>query len=205
MKYNDRLTENEWLNLLETAISKGVKIQVNHRFKYENKNLGTFLTSAKRKNNAELIQKIENLGLNFKMHSKNPEHYLEKFITQLSNDKTPNKQRFITRFNSYVLPKKNILKKETIKKLNKVWKAKFGDIRKWEKPETVFDKITKWKAFRYDKKRNPKEKWFDYKKNIGTLYGWVYARKTDKQKMSLIQAYFNSTELAELKKEGFLI
>ncbi|WP_445955342.1 hypothetical protein [Yeosuana sp.] len=203
MKYNKRLTENEWLDLLKNAIDDGVEIQVNHRFKYKNKSLGTFLTSAKRKNKIELIQKIEALGIHFKMHSKNPEHYLEKFTVQLSTDKKPNKQRYLTRFNSYVLPKKDILKKETIKKLNKVWKMKFGDIRKWEKPETTIDKIQKWKQFRYDKKKNPSEKWFDYKKNMGKLYGWVYVRKTNEQKMNLILEHFNDKELTELKQEGF--
>jgi hypothetical protein len=203
MESKNKIKENEWLNLLKNAVNEGVEIQVNHRFKYRDKNLGTFLISAKRKNKIELIEEIERLGINFKMHSKNPEHYLEKFILQLSTDKKPNKQRYITRFNIYVLPKYEILKKQTIKKLNQVWKEKFGDIRKWEKPDTVIDKIQKWKDFRYDKKTNPNEKWFDYKKNMGKLYSWAYTRKKDKQKMSLILEHFNKKELSELEKEGF--
>ncbi|WP_299778972.1 hypothetical protein [uncultured Formosa sp.] len=203
MESKNKIKENEWLNLLKNAIDEGVKIQVNHRFKYKDKNLGTFLTSAKSKNNPELIKKIESLGVNFKMHSKEPEHYLEKFITELSTDEKPNRQRYITRFNIYVLPKKEILKKQTIKKLNKVWKKKFGDVRTWEKPDTVTDKIQKWKEFRYDETLNPKGKWFDYKTNMGKLYGWVYARKRDKQKMNSIIEYFNKKERSELKEEGF--
>ncbi|MCD8445711.1 hypothetical protein, partial [Tenacibaculum finnmarkense] len=151
----------------------------------------------------ELIKKIERLGVNFKMHSKKPEHYLEKFISQLSTDKNPNKQLYITRFNIYVLPKKELIKEQTIKKLNQVWKRKFGDIRKWEKPETAIDKIGNWKEFRYNIKINPSGKWFDYKKNMGKLYGWVYTRKKDKQKMSLILKHFNRKEISELQKEGF--
>ena len=203
MESKNKIKENEWLNLLKDAVNEGVEIQVNHRFKYRDKNLGTFLIAAKRKNKPELIKEIESLGINFKMHSKNPEDYLEKFTLQLSTDEKPNKQGYITRFNIYVLPKKKILKEQTIKKLNRVWKEKFGDIRKWEKPDTVIDKIHKWKEFRYDEKRNPNEKWFESKINMGKLYSWVYTRKKDKQKMSLILEYFNKKEISELKKEGF--
>ena len=203
MESKNKIKENEWLNLLKEAVNEGVEIQVNHRFKYKNKSLGTFLTSAKSKNKIVLVKQIKSLGVNFKMHSKNPEHYLSKFILQLSKDRKPNKQRYITRFNIYVLPKKEILKEQTIEKLNKVWKIKFGDIRKWEKPETVIDKIQKWKEFRYDEKTNPNGKWFDYKKNMGKLYSWVYSRKKDKQKMSLILEHFNKKEISELSKEGF--
>ena len=203
MDTKNKIKENEWLNILQMAINEGVDIQVNHRFKYRNKNLGTFLTSAKRKNNTELIKKIKSLGLNFKMHSKNPEDYVAKFTQQLSKDRKPNKQRYITRFNTYVLPKKEILKTQTIEKLNKVWERKFGDIRKWKKPETISDKIKKWKEFRYDVKTNPNGKWFDYKKNMGKLYSWAYTRKRNPDKMNLILEYFNEKEISELKKEGF--
>ncbi|WP_158837928.1 hypothetical protein [Polaribacter sp. L3A8] len=164
MESKRKQKENEWLVLLENAINENVEIQVNHRFKYNNKNLGTFLVSAKRKQNLELIRKIESLGVNFKMHSKNPEDYLEKFTLQLSTDKKPNKQKYITRFNAYILPKKELVKEQNRKKLNSVWEIKFGDIRKWEKPETTIDKIKKWKNFRYNEKLNPTGKWFDYKK-----------------------------------------
>ena len=145
METKNKIKENEWLNLLEKAVNENIEIQINHRFKYNDKNLGTFLVTAKRKQNPELNKKIERLGVNFKMHSKKPEHYVEKFISQLSNDKKPNKQLYITRFNTYVIPKKEVLKEQTIKKLNRVWKTKFGDIRKWEKPETDIDKVEKWK------------------------------------------------------------
>jgi hypothetical protein len=59
--------------------------------------------------------------------------------------------------------------KESIKKLNTVWKRKFADVRKWEKAETIVDKIKKWKEFRYNEKLNPNEKWFDYKKKYGKI------------------------------------
>ena len=203
MESKNKIKENEWLKLLQMAINEGVDIQVNHRFKYKNKNLGTFLTSAKRKNNTELNKKIKSLGVDFKMHSKNPEDYVVKFTQQLSKDRNPNKQRYTTRFNSYVLPKKETIRAQLVEKLNKVWKRKFGDIRKWEKPETVTDKINKWKGFRYDLKSNPNGKWFGYRKEMGKLYSWVYARKRNPDKMNLILGYFNEKEISELKKEGF--
>lgn len=203
MEDKNRAKENEWLILLEDAINEGVQIQVNYRFKYKNKTLGGFLTSAKRKNKFELIERIEKLGFNYKVHSKNPEHYLERFTSQLSTDKNPNKQKYITSFNTYVQPKKNLLKKQTILKLNRVWKIKFGDIRKWEKPETSIDKIKRWKEFRYDGSINPDEKWLGFKSNMGKLYSWAYTRKKEQKKMDLILHYFNKTELSELIKEGF--
>lgn len=197
--------EMEWLALLEKALSENVQINANHRFKYENKSLGTFLVSAKRKPNVELIKKIESLGFTYKIKSKNPEVYLEKFTTQLANDKNPNKQRYSTRFNAYILPKKESIKKGTIKKLNRVWKKKFGDLRKWEKPiSKAVDFVDRWKAFRYNEELNPEGKWFHYRKFMGSLYGWVYIRKRDTTKMDAVVAYFNEKELEELKNEGFL-
>jgi hypothetical protein len=203
MESKNKIKENKWLELLQNAINEGVEIQVNHRFKYKGKGLGTFLVSSKRKQNPELTKKIERIGVNFKMHSKKPEHYLEKFTSQLSAEKNPNRQRYITRFNMNVLPKKEILKPESIEKLNKVWKRKFGDVRKWDKPETIIDKINRWKEFRYDEKLNPNGKWFDYRKVMGRQYSWVYNKKANTDKMILISEHFNEKELEELKNEGF--
>ena len=203
MESKNKLKENEWLRLLKGAIDEGIKIQVNHRFKYKGKSLGTFLTSAKIKNNAELNKKIKRLGVNFKMHSTNPEHYLAKFTKQLSSTRKPVKQAFMTRFNMYVLPKKELLKEETINKLNKVWEKKFGDLRKWETPITTVGRIALWKEFRYDEKRNPEKKWFQSQLSMGKAYGWAFTRLRDAEKMNLILEYFNEDELSELRQEGF--
>jgi len=205
MKFKGTQIENEWLTLLEAAIKEGVQIQVNHRFKYKNKNLGTFLVSAKRNNKEDLIKKIESLGLNFKMHSRNPEDYVEKFILQLSTDEKPNKSYYITRFNKYVLPKKRLIKKETVDKLNSTWETRFGDTRKWKKPETDLNKVKKWKKFRYNEKLNPNGKWFEVKTKMGKLYSWVYNRKADSKKMNVILTEFNDKELKELISEGFKV
>lgn len=198
-----KLKQNEWLALLEDAINENVAIRANHRFKYKNKNLGTFLVSARRKPNLELIKKIESLGVIYKTQIKDPDVYVEKFTKKLSSDKKPNKQRYITKFNMYVFPKKDLIKEQTIEKLNRIWKIKFGDIRKWEKPDTEIDRIKKWKEYRYNKELNPDGKWFDYRKHMGKLYGWVYNKRRSTEKMNVISEHFSKKELNELKKEGF--
>lgn len=186
------------------AIEEGADIQVNHRYKYRGQNLGTFLTAARATKDKARLKKIKSIGLNLKLHSNKPEDYVSKYIQQLTKAKKPNKQSFTTRFNIYVLPKKDILKTRTIERLNKVWKRKFGDTRKWEKPKTTGDKINNWKTFRYDAEVNPTGKWLEYEKNMGKLYAWVYARKRNPEKMNLILDYFDDKEISELKNEGFL-
>jgi len=195
--------ENEWLALLENAIKDGVKIQVNHRFKYQNKNLGTFLVSTKRNNKTELMKRIEDLGFDYKMHSLNPKDYVDKFIIELSKEEKPNRQSYTTRFNKHVLPKKRLIEQSTIDKVNAVWEDKFGNVRKWKKPENDLDKIKRWKKFRYDEKKNPNGTWFATKKNIGKLYSWIYTRRNDVEKMNVIWKYFNEQEKKELVLEGF--
>lgn len=58
MESKRKQNQNEWLKLLENAINENVEIKVNHRFKYKNKNLGTFLVTAKRKQDVELTKQI---------------------------------------------------------------------------------------------------------------------------------------------------
>jgi hypothetical protein len=149
------------------------------------------------------MEKIEALGLSYRMHSKDPEVYLEKFIHGLWTDVKPIKQRYDTRFNLYIRNKKDILKKEIIEELNTVWGLKFGVVRNWDKLITLEDRVQRWKDFRYDEKINPDRKWFMYRSNMGNLYNWVYIRKKDTDKMEPLQKYFSTKELRELAKEGF--
>ena len=203
MEKTRRMTENEWLDLLKNAIEEGIQIQVNHRFKYKGKNLGTFLTAAKSKKNKERIEKIEAIGVNYKMHSKNPHDYLDKFTMQLREDENPKKQYYCTRFNSYILPKKDILKKRAVARLNRVWEDKFRVVRKWDKPEVTFDRVVRWKKFRHDKTINPKGKWLGTQTKMGNLYIWVYKIKHDKERLDRLMEYFDIMEIAELAAEGF--
>jgi hypothetical protein len=196
----------QWLDLLQQAIDEGVKIQVNHRFKYKGKNLGTFLVEAKRRGKPELHQTIKEMGLDFRDHSNKPEDYVQRFIKQLWNDPDPKPKKgsYITRFNTCVLPKKDILKKSTKQELEVVWKHKFGEERPWKKRDDVLTRVYKWKNFRYNRKKNPNKKWFQPKSKMGDLYFWVYARKRKPWLMKAILNQFDTYELKELKEEGFV-
>ncbi len=197
-------TRERWLALLQEAIDEGVKIQVNHRFKYKGRNLGTFLVEAKRRGKPELHERIKQMGVDFRDHSNKPEDYLQRFIKELWNDPNPKKGNYITRFNTCVLPKKDILKKKTKEELEIVWKYKFGEDRPWRKRDDVLTRVYKWKKFRYNRKLNPEKKWFQPKSKMGDLYFWVYARKRKPWLMQAILSQFDSYELEELQKEGFV-
>ncbi len=201
--YSERINE-QWLKLLKEAIDEGVRIQVNHRFKYKGKGLGTYLVGVKRSKKRDLIKKIKEIGVDFTFHSKKPKDVALKFIRDLREDPNPRKGGYITRFNMYILPKKDILPKSTQKEIERVWKQRFGEERPWRKRDDVPTRISKWKKFRYNRKVNPKGKWFQPKSKMGELYYWVYARKNKPWLMKRILDQFDATELQELKEEGFI-
>ena len=198
------LKRQAWLKLLQEAIDEGVKMQVNHRFKYKGKNLGTFLVEAKRRGSDELKETIRQMGLDFRDHSNKPEDYLQRFIKELWNNPNPNKGSYITRFNTCILPKKDILKKQTKQELEVVWKHKFGEDRPWRKRDDVLTRIYKWKKFRYNRKLNPDKKWFRPKSKMGDLYFWAYSRKRKPWLMQAMLDQFDINELRELHDEGFV-
>ena len=177
MEFKNTIKERNWLKLLKEAIEEGAEIQVNHRYKYKNKNLGTFLTDARAENRVERIKKIEDLGFSYKMHSNKPKDYVERFITELWSEKKTKKGVYSTRFYSSVFPKKEILDEEIIEELNVVWKMKFGEERKWVRAKTAADRAVDWKVYRYDKEINPEGKWFTNLKGMEKLFRWVYDMK----------------------------
>jgi hypothetical protein len=196
-------TYDQWLSLLAEAMNEGVAMQVNHRFRYKDKNLGTFLVKAKRSNNPELLKKIEELGLDFKKHSHNPEDGMEIFTNEVLPDFTYSKTRFQTKFNQYILPKKDILKRKSIQKFNKAWLKRFKEVRSWNDPLSPVEKVRDWKIFRYNTYLNPEGKWYLGKTHMGKIHSWVYNRKMAPEKMEAVIEYFNPTEIKELKSEGF--
>jgi len=198
------LKRQKWLELLQEAIDEGVKMQVNHRFKYKGKNLGTFLVEAKRRGKPELKETIRKMGLDFRDHSNDPEDYLRRFTNELRNNPNPNKGNYITRFNTCILPKKDILKEKTKRELETVWKLKFGEERPWKKRDDALTRVYKWKQFRYNRKLNPEKKWFQPKPKMGELYFWVYSRKRKPWLMKKILDQFDNYELRELMDEGFV-
>ena len=194
----------KWLDLLQEAIDEGVKIGVNHRFKYKGKNLGTFLVEAKRRGSPELHEKIRKMGLDFRDHSNKPEDYVRRFIKELWSNPDPNKGNYITRFNTCILPKKDILPKRLKEELEVVWRLKFDEDRPWRKRDDILTRVYKWKQFRYNRKVNPEKKWFAPKSKMGDLYFWVYARKRKPWLMQAILMQFDKYELQELIDEGFV-
>lgn len=198
-------TEKMWLDLLRDALDNNVKIAMNHKYEYKGKRLGSFLVHAKKRKNKELYNKIEELGFIYKYHSKKPRDVMEAYIHRLWNDPAPKKDRYITRFNMFILPKKHILEDEQKEELNVVWKMKFGDKRRWTKRPGSRQRVNLWKKFRYDIDLNPEEQWYIGPTRMKGLYYWVRARKLSKTKMDKIAKYFNDTEILELVKEGFPI
>tara|TARA_B110001454_G_scaffold212699_2_gene229812 strand:- start:689 stop:1309 length:621 start_codon:yes stop_codon:yes gene_type:complete len=203
---SDKVDVNDkWLILLSEALGEGEDIRANHRYKYKGENLGTYLVGLKKKNNPLLILKIKEMGFDLEKTNRSPENAAEKFIEKLLRKPYIRKTTIQTEFNSSILPKKDLLSDETIQTINRLWKDRYGKERSWVKPLDTIDKILKWKDFRYDKKRNPKRKWFQGLTYMGDMYTWVYTMRKDEKKINSIIGVFNEKEKRELIEEGFPI
>lgn len=208
-KERERLIEEKWLELLKKAMDAGEDIRVNHRCKFEEESLGTWLVgvkqSNKKKKKHELRKEIEDLGFDFKETSRKPEHVAKRFVDKLIDDPKPNKGAYQTNFNHYILPKKDILSPQLKKEIEEVWTLQFNEPRPWEKGTLENDRTEEWREFRYDTKRNPEGKWYKGQAHLGLLYYWVYHKKKYRHKMDLIIDNFIDQEKKELKNEGFPI
>nr|WP_319270750.1 Helicase associated domain protein [uncultured Draconibacterium sp.] len=210
-KERERLIEIKWLDLLKDALQAGENVKVNHRYTYKGERLGTFLVGVKQANKEnpkrklELRKEIEELGFDFKETSRKPEDVAQRFVDQLIDDPSPNKMSYQTRFNMYILHKKNKLSETLKKEIEEVWELQFNEPRPWSKGTLDNDRTDEWRAFRYDKNKNPEGKWFKGQSHMGLLYYWVYGKKKSKRKMDLIINNFTDTEKEELKNEGFPI
>jgi len=198
-------TNQAWLTLLSEAIKSGEDIKANHRYKFKDKHLGTFLVGLKKKANPELIADIKKMGFDLNKTSRTPENAAEKLIKKLLTEPKIKKTTIQTEFNNSVLPKKDSLSEETIDRINKIWKERYNEDRSWEKTLTTIEKIIKWKEFRYDKKQNPNRKWHQGLSYMGDLYYWVYKLKNNEKKINSIIGVFNEKEKRELISEGFPI
>lgn len=198
-----KTAKEKWFALLQDALNEGVDIQVNHRFKYKGKNLGTYLTDLRAHRKLDVIKEIMDMGFDFSMHSNKPKDLLKRFTKQLWDDENPIKPRYITRFNQTILPKKDLYTKKEIEELNIVWRMKFGDDRKWVEPTQLKDRVKVWKRFRYSKSRNPQGKWFAPKSKMKNIYFWVYGQKRNPHRMEAVRHMFKDNEIKELEAEGF--
>jgi len=198
-------TNKVWLALLSEAIKSGENIKANHRYRFKDQNLGTYLVGLKKKGTPELIAEIKKMGFDLNKTSRTPENAAEKLIEKLLIRPKLKKTTIQTEFNNSVLPRKEGLSGETIQKINKIWEECYNETRSWTPPLTTIDKIIKWKEFRYDKKRNPNRKWHQGLSYMGDLYTWVYNLKNDENKINSIIGVFNEKEKRELISEGFPI
>jgi hypothetical protein len=201
--------DQEWLDLLQEALDNDEDVRANHRYKYNEKSLGTWLTGIAQKNKEEkkleIKTEIEELGFDYNLRGRTPEASTKRFIRQLATDSEPLKVNYQNWFNQIIAPKKDDLTQETISQLNQVWELKFDEERYWEIPSKIKNRVDDWKEYRYDSKNNPKAKWSTNDKEMGDLYFWVLSRRKDLDKMELILDRFSQQELEELKAEGFPI
>lgn len=201
--------EEEWLDVLLDAILDKEDIRMNHRYIYKDRKLGTWLVGVRQANKKdkklELKKLINDLGFYFKDTSRSTKDVINRFAEDLMKSEKPSKMNFRNRFNNQVSANKNKISIELQRKVELAWKSKFNEDLKWEVSSRTVDKTEEWKAFRYDKKRNPEGKWYKGQSKLGDLYYWVYHKKKEKSKMDLVIDKFNKTELRELKAEGFPI
>jgi len=206
---NVNANELEWLELLQDALDNDEIVKANHRYKYKNKPLGTFLTVVAQRNKVgkklELRAEIEEIGFDYNLRGRTPEASTKRFIRQLLADKSPNKMNYQNWFNRTIAPKKDSLSDETIEELNQAWQFEFNETRYWNIPSKIKDRVDEWKEFRYNPELNPRGKWSTNDKKMGDIYSWVLKRKKDYYLMSLIVGQFDEIEVEELREEGFLV
>jgi hypothetical protein len=204
---NVNASDRDWLELLKEALDNDEDVKANHRYKYKGKSLGTWLTGVAQRNKEgkklELRTEIEDVGFDYDLRGRTPEASSRRFLRQLLSDNSPNKNSYQNWFNLIIAPKKESLSMGIIEEINQVWKQKFNEIRYWEIPSKIKDRVDEWKEFRYNKDKNPKGKWSTHDKEMGDLYFWVLKRKKDTYFMNLIIDQFDETELKELSAEGF--
>lgn len=198
------------IKLIEKALEDGEDIGLSQRYEYKGVRLGTWLQALKKANKSgkklDVLEKIENLGLDISAKSRNPLDTASRFLKDLYDDEDPNKMNWQNRFNHAVRDNKKKLTSELIKEIEDVWILQFGEERSWEKiRERERDRTNDWKAFRYNQKVNPNNKWFGPTSKMGDLYYWVRQKREFKSRMDLVKNNFSEQEKSELRNEGFEI
>ena len=202
--------DDQKLKLIKRALEDGEDIGLSQRYEYKGVRLGTWLQALKKANKSgkklDVLEKIENLGFDISAKSRNPVDTASRFLNDLYDDEDPNKMNWQNRFNHAVRDNYKKLSSELIKEIEEVWILQFGEGRSWEKiRDRERDRTDDWKAFRYNKKVNPNQKWFAPISKMGDLYHWVRQKREVKSRMDLISRNFNEQEKSELRKENFEI
>jgi HKD family nuclease len=198
----------DWLEILFDAILNNEKIGVNHRYKYNGLTLGTWLVGISQANKKgkklDVRKQIEDLGFNFSDSIISPENIVDKYVSDLLSAINPDKQRFRTRFNQTIKPKKKKLSSERITQIDEAWQLQFNEELIWAKiNEPTIDRTEEWKEHRKNE-----GVWHPIKlygtKNI-KLYHWVKNKRIYKKQMNRIKSNFTEHEIIELRNAGFPI
>ena len=105
MSSNQTDTNQVWLALLSEAIKSGENVKANHRYRFKDQNLGTYLVGLKKKNDPGLIAEIKAMGFDLEKTSRTPENSADKLIKKLLIKPPIKKTTIQTEFNNSVLPK----------------------------------------------------------------------------------------------------
>jgi superfamily II DNA or RNA helicase len=203
-------TDEEWIELIKDALSNGIKLKARQGFTYKNEDIGRYLrdikTASKNGKKIEIYNKIEKAGYSFSSASKRLEITTQKWINDLTNYNNPKKLNFRNRFYKNFIPRKSDIPEEVKKEMNLLWRSMFGEELSWElMQERTNDRTDEWKAFRYNKEINPKQRWYQPETKMGSVFSWVYRKLNRPKQMDRIRHNFTETEIIELRNEGFPI
>lgn len=200
----EKIVEN-WLEILFDALLNNDRVRVDHRYKYGPKKLrlGTWLVgivaSNKDGKKLDVRKQIEDLGFDFSETSRATDDVLDRFISDLLNDKNPNKMNFRTRFNKI---KKKKLTEIQRKEIEEAWQLQFNEELIWTKiHEHYVDRTEEWRNYRQNE-----GVWHPIKivGNENTvLYHWVNNKLKSKKQMDRLKDNFNEVEKTELRQLGF--
>ena len=203
-----KLIENEWLELLKDALNNQENIGVNHRYKYKDYNLGTFLvgvSQANKKNKKlELRDKIEKLGFNFAETSRDIESTISRVIKDFYSAVNPKKQEWRTRFFKHI-NKKEYLSEKSISEIEFAWEYHFGQKFTWTKiNERYVDRTEEWKEY-----KRRKGVWYpinlDNTNKDRNLHHWVKRKMQNPVSLERFLNKFTREEINELRECGFRI
>ena len=203
-----KLIEDEWLELLKNALNNQENIGVNHRYKYKDYNLGTFLVGVaqanKKNKKLELRDKIEKLGFNFAETSRDIESTISRVIKDFYSAANPQKQEWRTRLFKHI-NKKEHLSEKSISEIEFAWEYHFGQKFTWTKiNERYVDRTEEWKEY---KKR--KGIWYpinlDNTNKDRNLHHWVKRKMQNPVSLERFLNKFTPQEINELRECGFRI
>lgn len=205
---NSAYSVERWLEILQEAIENKEDIKTNHRYVYNEYNLGTWLTGIASANRdgkkLHVRSKIEKLGFRFEKTSRDLEAVVARLIKDLYNAENPKKMDWRSRIFKHI-KKKEKLDEKSIHELEFAWEFHFKDKLVWEKQHEGFtDKTEEWKQYKVDK-----GVWYPIRIENGnqhhSLYHWVHRKFDNPKTLIKLIHKFSPTEIDELRIIGFKI